>query len=100
MDNESQKYRILAEIKKYSEANKETSAYMYLLIDSNDELAVSFGEGDIRLLIQGFGHVMKTDPQYNKTMKAAMGLYLHNNPKEKEEFIKGLELMNNTPNMN
>jgi hypothetical protein len=100
MDNESQRYKILAELKKYVEANKETMAYMFLLVDSVDELAVSFGEGDIRLLMQGFGHAMKIDPQYNKAMKASMGLYLHNNPKEKEEFLAGLNLIKNNPNMN
>jgi hypothetical protein len=57
-------------------------------------------KGNAIVLAQTFGNQMENHPDFNQLMKALMSSYLSQHPKEKDEFIRGLEITNITPSMN
>ena len=90
---------ILKAIEEYREKNHET-AFILLGVNVKSQEVLGIATGETSLLMSGFANRMESHKDFNNLMKALMGAYLTRNPKEKEDFLKGLEFVKTISSLN
>jgi len=91
---------ILRAISDYHLTKDNMPATLFIGASTDSQVAIANFKGNPVVLAQAFGNQMERNPEFNRLMKSLFAAYLSQNPKEKEDFIRGLELAKNSPSLN
>lgn len=81
-------------------SNNHIKGTMFLHCDAQKEDSVLHLEGDLKMQFQLFVHMLTSNNSFKQLIMASFASFLINNPNVKDEFIKGLEIMKDSPSIN
>ena len=91
---------ILDKISDLNEMGDAKSGSLFIHGDADSETALSNIKGNAEILASAFGTVMDQNKEMNTVMLSLFGAYLVQNPEQKAEFFRGIEITEFPFNMN